>query len=146
MFNDLGCVWCGCRCNVTLQALPLVQTTPPGAPGPLVLQELMCELLTALSCQMVLPLGPEDARYEVTLKAVAVTATSCNLTTADIISQVSRSPLERSGQAFNIVQCCCDSAHECDGTIILGQHNWPKAVLSTLAAGCTAALFHMTST
>lgn len=49
----------------------------------------MCELQTALSCQMVLPLGPEDARYQVTLKALAATATSCNLPTDDITTHVS---------------------------------------------------------
>jgi hypothetical protein len=54
-----------------------------------VLHELICELLTALSCQLVLPLGPVDALYEVTLKAVGPTATSCNLSTYDIVTEVS---------------------------------------------------------
>lgn len=53
-------------CTVSLQALPVLQTDAT-LPGPVKEAQLDCLQLTALTCRMVLPLGPEEAKYAVTL-------------------------------------------------------------------------------
>jgi hypothetical protein len=53
-------------CTVSLQALPVLQTDAL-LPGPVQEIQLDCVELTALTCRMVLPLGPEDAKYAVAL-------------------------------------------------------------------------------
>lgn len=53
-------------CRVQIQGLPVLQGDPV-PPGGAVEYYLVCAALNVTTCQMVLPLGPGDALYEVTL-------------------------------------------------------------------------------
>jgi hypothetical protein len=68
-------------CQVLLQALPVLQKAIPSAPPSPTNLQLDCVALNALTCRMVLPLGPSDARYAVTLLPDSST---CNEISAEV--------------------------------------------------------------